>query len=146
MKKQLFHVVPAVTYASIWFSGRVFSFVIQVLAWLSGVVRFLIVNLGVALMKLVDNEEYEAIQAKMQLESQQAELDLLASVSKLKEHAMEIGDWTEEHTEALKAIGNALLNECSWDKEHVHRYLREVVESIPGLHYETGEDEDDLLY
>lgn len=146
MKKQLFHVVPAVTYASIWFSDRVFSFVIQVLAWLSGVVRFLIANLGVALMKLVDNEEYEAIQAKIQLETQQAELDLLASVSKLKEHAMEIGDWTEEHTEALNAIGNALLNECSWDEEHVHRYLREVVESIPGLHYETDEDEDDLLY
>ena len=43
---------------------------------------------------------------------QQTELKLLGAASHVKEHAETTGNWTDSHSDALEAIGNALLNEC----------------------------------
>lgn len=147
MKKHLFNAVSVLTYSSIWLSDHVFTFLIWALAWASGYHRWLVAAIGARVMKKVDPEEYEAIQGKMELESQQTELELLASASKLKEHAAKIEDWTDRHTEELNSIANALISECNWDEQHVHDYMRSIVESIPGLTYKTeyDEDDDDLL-
>ncbi len=140
MKNTLFHIISWSTYALIVASDKIAAALIWLIAWASGITRWLIANGGQALMRKLTPEQFEAVQAQMQLQSQQTELELLASVSKLKEHAIETGDWTDDHTEAINAVGNALLNECDWDEEHVHQYLKEVVESIPGLQYGTPED------
>jgi len=97
-------------------------------------------------MHLVDGERmkfYEAVVEQSQqgqsLEDQQIELKLLSSASKVRDHAQETGDWTDSHTDALNAIGDALLTQMGWDEEHVHQYLAEVVESIDGLEYERDD-------
>ena len=66
----------------------------------------------------------------------QLELRLLAAASQVRDHAEETDDWTEQHTEAIAAIGDTLLNELGWEEDNIHRYLREVVESIDGLTYD----------
>ena len=53
----------------------------------------------------------------------------------MRDHAKDMGDWTEQHSDALEAVGNALLNECDWEEESVHQYLKQIVESIEGLEY-----------
>lgn len=67
----------------------------------------------------------------------QLELKLLASASQVRDHAQETGDWTDHHTEAISAIGEALVMELDWEEDYVHQYLKEVVESIEGLEYES---------
>ena len=67
----------------------------------------------------------------------QLELKLLNGASQVRDHAKETGDWTEDHTDAIMAIGNALIAELDWEEDYVHQYLREVVESIDGLEYDT---------
>lgn len=148
MKNTLFHILSWSTYALIVASDKIAAALIWLIAWSSGILRWLIANGGQALMRKFTPEQFEEVQAQMELENQQTELELLSTVSKLKEDAIERGDWTDSHTEAINAIGNALLNECDWDEDHVHQYLREVVESIPGLNYGQvdDEDDDDLLY
>lgn len=84
----------------------------------------------------------EAEQA-IELQAQSMELQLLSKASELKDNAIAIGDWTEHHTIALNAIGKALLEDCQWDEVHVHAYLKDVVESVPGLFYQAGEDDDE---
>ena len=86
-------------------------------------------------MEKLTPEQLNEVQRQIEFEAQQAELKLLSSASELKEHAVDTGEWTESHTEALNAIGNALLNDCNWEEQHVHDYLRRVVESEPGLQY-----------
>ena len=65
------------------------------------------------------------------------ELKLLEAAYKVRNHA-QASDWSDEHTQALEAVGDALLNECGWEEERVHDKLREIVESIEGLQYGDG--------
>jgi len=74
------------------------------------------------------------------LESQQTELKLLGSAVTIRDHAIKTGDWTDNHSEALEAIGNNLLNSFDWDEESVHQYFKEVVEAVPGLDYGVEEE------
>lgn len=102
---------------------------------------------GRLLMRLVDSKKYKEIEEQIQLQKQTSELKLLDAISKIKNHAVEIGDWTEKHSEALENLANALLEECNWKEKDIHDYLRNIVESVPGLSYGVPPDSplDDLL-
>ena len=78
-----------------------------------------------------------------ELTRQSTELGLLQSSYKVRDHARETGDWTDHHTEAIEAIGTALLLDIGWEEEAVENHMREVVESIDGLQFDAWfEDED----
>ena len=115
--------------------------------FLGNLFRTGVAKLGVYLLQKIDEERYitqmEEEEARLDLEQQATELELLSKATQLKEHAIKNGDWTDSHTEALNAIGNALLNDCDWDEDDIHRYLKEVVESGTGLTYGRESDEDD---
>ena len=94
------------------------------------------------MLQLIDKESYDEVQEQLSqfnqaVENQQMnlELELLNALSQVRDHAKDFGDWTEHHSHALEAVGNALLNECDWEEESVHRYLKQIVESIDGLEY-----------
>ena len=104
----------------------------------------LIGNTGYWLMKKIDGKRLsmyekliEAAEGNSELESQAMELRLLASANQVRDHARETEDWTDRHTEALNAIGDALMFEAGWEEESVHQYLKGLVESIDGLEYGT---------
>ena len=98
-------------------------------------------------MKLIDAKKvksYEKLfeataEQGSELESQAMELRLLASANQVRDHARETEDWTDRHTEALNAIGDALMVEAGWKEESVHQYLKSLVESIEGLEYGTDD-------
>lgn len=101
-------------------------------------------NVGYVLMKLIDAKRLsmyekllEASQEGSELESQAIELRLLSSANQVRDHARETNDWTDRHTEALNAIGDALMVEAGWQEDSVHQYLKGLVESIEGLEYGT---------
>ena len=92
-------------------------------------------------MSLIDSQKlaiYEKIleaQADQSDEQHTVELGLLASAYKIRDHAQATGDWTEGHTDAINAVGEALVVESGWAEEATHTYLRSIVESIDGLQY-----------
>ena len=95
-------------------------------------------------MKVVDSkrldvytELLESQEQGSELQKQSMELRLLASANQVRDHAKETDDWTDRHTEALNAIGDALIAEIGWQEESVHQYLKGLVESIDGLEYGT---------
>ena len=101
-------------------------------------------NTGYFLMKAIDADRLnvyeklmEAQEGSSELESQAMELRLLSSANQVRDHARENDDWTDRHTEALNAIGDALIVEAGWEEESVHQYLKSLVESIDGLEYGT---------
>ena len=101
-------------------------------------------NTGYFLMKAIDADKInvyeklmEAQEGSSELESQAMELRLLSSANQVRDHARENDDWTDRHTEALNAIGDALIVEAGWEEESVHQYLKSLVESIDGLEYGT---------
>lgn len=123
------------------------AILIGLTGWLNFAALKVIGNVGYFLMKLIDAKKvrsYEKLveaseEQGSELESQAIELRLLSSASQVRDHARETEDWTDRHTEALNAIGDALMVEAGWEEESVHQYLKGIVESIEGLEYGTDD-------
>lgn len=131
--------------------------VIRFLLWTAGVLSAAIMwsanrtcqgiaKASYALMKVLDKEaidQYEAMiniaTPSSELVVQQTELNLLDAANKVKIHAEATGHWTDDHSDALEAVSNALLNECEWEEDDIHAYMKRLVESIDGLEYGTEE-------
>ena len=118
--------------------------------WLINLANFaalkILGNVGYFLMKLIDAKKVksyekliEASEGKILSLKPGMELRLLSSANQVRDHARETDDWTDRHTEALNAIGDALMVEIGWQEESVHQYLKSLVESIEGLEYGTDE-------
>ena len=135
--------------------GLAFKIVTQTSAWLIWLITLVntvslkvVGNIGYFLMNLIDKKRVEMYSQLLEgfeqpgmteLESQAMELRLLASANQVRDHAKETEDWTDRHTEALNAIGDALISEAGWQEDSVHQYLKSLVESIDGLEYGTEE-------
>lgn len=123
--------------------GQVFAYIIGVL---SGASTYVIAKTFALLLKLIDSKRYlHASQASEQADIS-SELDILQQISSVKENALEMSTWTPEHTIMIQTLGSRLYSECQWSENNVHQYLRDVVESIPGLSYATSDgmsDEED---
>ena len=128
--------------------ARVFGGLIRAVKWISGLLLVILGNAGHFFMNAIDSQrlgvytsilETDEQEQGSELQKQSLELRLLASASQVRDHAKETDDWTDRHTEALNAIGDALISEAGWKEENVHHYLKGVVESIDGLEYGTEE-------
>lgn len=147
MKKSLFNTVTWLTYAAIWCTDRAFGVPAASLMFVQSFVRRWIATAGYVFMSRLDPVRCKAAEAEAdtdpnELERQGMELKLIQSAYQVRDHAKESGDWTDQHTEAIEAIGNALLLDMGWDEESVQEHLRSVVESIDGLTMDGWFEED----
>lgn len=148
MKRTLFNIVTWNTYALIWVTDRVFGLPAASLMWLQAKFRQVVAKIGYTLMKKIDPIRCKVAEAENEsspeiLERQKMELQLMQSSYKVRDHAKETGDWTQNHTEAIEAIGNALLIDMGWDEDSVHDHMKSVVESIEGLTLEGWFDDEE---
>ena len=145
MKSFLFESTVRVTYFLVWAIERVGAVAVFIPLWTTHKLKWLVATIGHAIMMNLDGQRVDAVEEEAQMESEAKavndELSLLTTAGKVRDHAAEHGEWTDYHTEAINQIGDALLNHCEWDEEHVHTYLREIVESIEGLEYGYSDDE-----
>jgi hypothetical protein len=95
------------------------------------------------ILRLVDPDRLDHAEQVADQYSMNQELEILGAVSHVKEDALEKKAWTAQHSQALNILGNRLCQECDWEEERIHDYMRRVVESIPGLGYLVGSEEDD---
>jgi hypothetical protein len=148
MKNIAFQIFTRLTYGLIWFSDRFFAVPVAAMLWLQQAARVSVATAGYWLMKKIDEPRCKMIEAEAEtdpeeLSRQGMELKLMESSYKVRDHAKETGDWTDHHTEAIEAIGNALLLDIGWDERAVEQHMRSVVESIDGLTMDSWfEDED----
>ena len=123
--------------------AHIFAWKIQAIQWISGNLLKMVGSIGHALMWIIDKKRLDVYAqmadetAQNDLTMQSIELKLLSSASQVRDHAGTSDGWTEQHTDALNAIGDALVSEMGWEEEAVHQYLKGVVESIDGLEYDS---------
>ena len=139
MRRFLANALSTVGVLAINFCDWTYPMFLRLLNLTHVVARSTSANIIYFLVNKVDPTAIKEAEDNLQLKSQQIELELLASASKVRDDAVANGDWTDDHTEALNAVGNALIGSCNWDEDHVHSYLKGVVESVEGLTY--GDDD-----
>ncbi len=147
MKNFLFETITRITYGLIWVSDRFFAVPVALCLWLQAAARVSVANVGYFFMKRIDPTRCKMVEAEAdsdpeELERQKTELGLMMSSYKVRDHARETGDWTDHHTEAIEAIGTALLLDMGWDEEAVEAHMKNVVESIDGLSFDGWIEED----
>lgn len=147
MKKILFNTVTFLTYASIWLIDRIFGLPAAALLWLQALIRTSVATAGFRVMSKLDPIQCKLAEAEndtseADLSKQGLELKLMQSSYQVRDHAKEMGDWTEHHTDAMTAIGNALLLDMGWSEDDVNNHLKSVVESIDGLRFDGWFEED----
>lgn len=104
---------------------------------------WLAANVFKVVLWIIDSDRADHAEQVADQYSMNQELEILGAIGHVKEDALERKSWTNQHSEALNVLGNRLCHECDWDEERVHDYMRRVVESIPGLGYLVGSEEDD---
>jgi hypothetical protein len=92
---------------------------------------------------LIDKDRVHHAEQVIEQEDLSNELDILVHVTKVKEDALSRGAWTNAHSLTLNELSQKLYDDCEWSKDMIHSYMREIVESIPGLAYVPGDDDDD---
>ena len=108
----------------------------NLLVWLAA-------NTFKVMLWVVDSDRLNHAEQVADQYSMNQELEILGAVSHVKEDALQKKAWTNQHSQALNILGNRLCHECDWEEERIHDYMRRVVESIPGLGYLAGSEEDD---
>ena len=92
------------------------------------------------LLVMIDSERVDEEQRQNEENRSRNELNLMQTAIRLKEHAMEHGEWSDVHTEALNDIGTVLMNECNWEEARAHEYLTSILEGVPGLDWYIDEE------
>lgn len=147
MKNIAFQFFTRLTYGLIWFSDRFFAVPVAAMLWLQQSARVSVATVGYWIMKKVDEPRCSMIEAEAEVDPEELtrqgmELKLMESSYKVRDHARETGDWTDHHTEAIEAIGTALLLDIGWDERAVEQHLKSVVESIDGLSMDSWFEDD----
>ena len=105
----------------VWISAQIFRFIL----W------------------LIDKERVDHAEQVVDQSLMSRELEILGTISQVKQSALDSKVWNENHSKALNMLGNRLFQECDWEEDRIHDYMRRVVESIPGLGYAVGSEDDE---
>lgn len=139
--KQFFFGNVAVTFGNlIYLNTLVGNTITGIIGGLFGSVNFGLAWISRRLLIAIDKNRYEYTTSTLEQRSDLIELELLKAASKVKEDAISGRVWTSSHTLALNKIGSALHLQCGWEPARIHGYLRQVVESIPGMNYYAGDE------
>ena len=118
-------------YGSDWLFSRLANMLLASSVW----IKIKVATIAMALLVMIDSDRVKAEQAENEELKSRNELHLMQTAIRLKEHALENGDWSDAHTEALNDIGTVLMNECDWTEERAHGYLTSLLESVPGINW-----------
>ena len=81
-----------------------------------------------SIYSLIDKSRVDYLKSIVEQQDLLNELSVVDSIDKIKNDAIDVGCWNEEHEVELNSCGSTLHNEYDWDVEEVHRYLLEVIE------------------
>lgn len=140
MKQSLFRTVRVTFDALITANTSIGGAVVAIIGTIFGLGNWVLASVSRALLVALDRQQYEHISTTLEQRSTLNELELLKAATRVKEDAIGGGFWTASHTIAMNRIGTMLHHHCGWEPARIHGYLRQVVESIPGMSYVAGDE------
>lgn len=143
MKQLLFKTTAIVIGSLISANTSIGNAITTVIAFAFNATNEVLRAVGKWLMNQIDSERLEHIEITQDQSEELTELNLLMQVNRVKEDALRARVWTMMHTMAMNKIGTALHNNCGWEPARIHGYLRQVIESIPGMVYSAGDEYED---
>lgn len=156
MKKAIYDIIGDFGEELIYTFEFVFNSLISAVEFMAGLLVSLIANVGNGIvifianlfkvsMWLIDRDRVAHTELVIDQQTISTELEILINVNKIKEDALQRKAWTSNHSLALNELSSELYNQCNWDEQRIHQYMRGIVETIPGLSYVSNDDSDDSI-
>ena len=140
MKPILFKTIGSVSASLVQLNLAIGNALASCVAWAFNSVNNGIRWVAQTLMKAIDEERYNYFSSLVSQQNELGELQLMMAANQVKEDALKGRAWTMMHTIAINRIAGALHGSYGWEPPRIHQYLRDVVESIPGMVYSAGDD------
>jgi hypothetical protein len=140
MRYALFRAVGSFSSAWVGINLGISNMLIAAVAGSFNAVNSCIRWLARSAMKALDDDRFTYWESVTTQQKELGELHLLMAASQVKEDALSRRVWMPMHTIAINRIAGQLHFGCGWEPPRIHQYLREVVESIPGMQYMGGDD------
>lgn len=84
-------------------------------------------------LKIIDKDRMLHAESTVEQYDAISELQTLNNIEEIKNDAINIGEWNEDHEVRLNFFGNILCNEHDWEVEQVERYLYDVLAAGPAI-------------
>jgi hypothetical protein len=140
VRQQLFHLIGKTCNSIVEFNLRLGNFCTSLVAGFFNLINGFIRWGARSAMIRLDKERFEYTESLLTQRQELGELHLLMAATQVKEDALKHKMWTMYHTIAINRIAQSLHMGCGWELPRVHGYLRQVIESIPGMAYTAGDD------
>lgn len=88
------------------------------------------------ILKILDPERTNHARNAIEQINVISELQVLFHIQEIRNDAVKLGEWNEDHEGKLNFLGNLLCNEHDWETEQVERYLHEVISTGPAVNFE----------
>jgi hypothetical protein len=88
------------------------------------------------LLLIIDSDRMHHAKSAVEQNNEITELQVLENIEQVRNEAVRVGAWNEEHEFRLNFFGNLLCNEYDWEVEQVERYLHEVISTGPSNGFE----------
>jgi len=82
-------------------------------------------------LKIIDHDRMNHAELAVEQHEEILELQTLTNIEQVKNEAIDIGEWNEDHEVRLNFFGNVLCNEHNWEVEDVERYLYDIIAAGP---------------
>jgi len=142
MKSDLFELIEAINDLICDTIDSFIEILFKAIELISYAIKFTVDIFFKGVLLIIDRERVSHIDATTDQETFSKELEVLSQVSKVKQDALDNDNWNDSHTSAINYLSNVLYSECGWNESSIHVYMREVVESVPGLEYNPEYDEE----
>jgi hypothetical protein len=140
MKMLLFKAVGSISASLVQLNIAIGATIASGIAWLFNGTSKVVSLIARYIMRALDAELYDYYSSVVGQQHELNELSLMMAARNVKEDAMRVKAWTTGHSIAINNIATALHHKCGWEPPRIHHYLKEVVESIPGMMYSAGDD------
>lgn len=84
-------------------------------------------------LKIIDKDRMLHAESTVEQYDAISELQTLNNIEEVKNDALNVGEWNEDHEVRLNFFGNILCNEHDWEVEQVERYLYDVLAAGPSI-------------
>lgn len=119
------------------------NFLLEGLSKVFNFIYYSIASIFKGILWIIDKDRVYHAEQVLEQEDIGTELNILVRVSEIKNDALTRGAWTNNHSMLINKLSQQLYTDCDWSPHRIHTYMRAIVESIPGLSYVPGNEEED---
>ena len=110
------------------FYATINSWILEKINNVTNTMTMMTVHAAHAVFAIIDDKRLGYLRSVVEQQEVIDELKIFTLIESVKNNAIDLGEWNEDHETQFNMLGNLLYTEHDWEVEQVHKYLTDVIE------------------